>query len=473
MSEDSSSDSVPSRNHPVNCTQSTDSPSKPKLTNDLETWFSILCTMAGTGILGLPFTLHQGGWLVIGLIVIVAGATNYTGKALVKCLHAVRRRQAQDEETPLTVADKPAAHLGYPEIGQAAYGKLGSTIVHIFHKATLLGVTTLFLILTAKFLLEGIGGGGEGLVKSLGGKAHELKWQRIWCGVSGAVVLVPVLAVRNLGEMAPLAAFGMATSIAVVLVVIVLAITVSPITQEMVRKYDLPGFDAAKPVIKTSVINLSDFPTAFATITLSYGGHAVFPTIEAHMAKPQNFGSVLNKSYVLLTVMYLGCAIAGYAAFGDHVYSPVLCNMPREGSLAVLGQVTKLAVAAHVMSAYPVLMNTAVTELESKMGIDGESKTHLALRTAFRAACVAATTTVAMFVPYFADFMSFVGAACLTMVVFILPVVFSWKLRPEEISTTEKVVGVVIILLGLTGGTIGCYQSVDSIVKKLIKGDTQ
>ena len=29
---------------------------------DWKAWFSILCTMAGTGILQLPYTLKQGGW---------------------------------------------------------------------------------------------------------------------------------------------------------------------------------------------------------------------------------------------------------------------------------------------------------------------------------------------------------------------------------------------------------------------------
>ena len=34
--------------------------------------FSILCTMAGTGILQLPLTLKQGGWVCLSLIIVVA-----------------------------------------------------------------------------------------------------------------------------------------------------------------------------------------------------------------------------------------------------------------------------------------------------------------------------------------------------------------------------------------------------------------
>ena len=38
------------------------------------TWFTIICTMAGTGILQLPLTLQQGGWIGLVLIVVVRDA---------------------------------------------------------------------------------------------------------------------------------------------------------------------------------------------------------------------------------------------------------------------------------------------------------------------------------------------------------------------------------------------------------------
>ena len=39
-------------------------------------------------------------------------------------------------------------------------------------------------------------------------------WARRWTLVSAALVLVPVVAIKTLGEIAPLAAFGMLASIA-------------------------------------------------------------------------------------------------------------------------------------------------------------------------------------------------------------------------------------------------------------------
>lgn len=68
------------------------------------TLFQLLCTMAGTGILQLPFTIAQGGWAALLLVVIVGIMTNWTGKLLIQSLYL---NPAGYERIP-----------GYPEIGE-------------------------------------------------------------------------------------------------------------------------------------------------------------------------------------------------------------------------------------------------------------------------------------------------------------------------------------------------------------------
>ena len=74
--------------------------------------------------------------------------------------------------------------------------------------------------------------------------------------------------------------------------------------------------------------------------------------------------------------------------------------------------------------------------------------------------------------------MTLVGALCLTMVVFILPVIFYWILRVRrfragfgpDLPVLEKVWGAFVVAVGAAGGSIGCYQAVQSIVTKLQSG---
>ena len=49
--------------------------------------FHVICVIAGSGILQLPFALSQSGWLGVPLMVMVGVVTEYTGRLLIECLY--------------------------------------------------------------------------------------------------------------------------------------------------------------------------------------------------------------------------------------------------------------------------------------------------------------------------------------------------------------------------------------------------
>jgi amino acid permease len=75
----------------------------------------------------------------------------------------------------------------YSDIGYAAFGASGRLLVDIFCNLMMLGVVSVYLILS-----------GMNLAQILGGS------RRIWIVVCGGVVLVPYLAFRSLKEVAVL-----------------------------------------------------------------------------------------------------------------------------------------------------------------------------------------------------------------------------------------------------------------------------
>lgn len=504
---------------------------------DYKLWFNIMCTMAGTGILQLPYTLKQGGWVSIGLVIIIAAMTNTTGKWLIRCLYTREWKEGANDAIHGALLEPPRRLKNYPAIGAAAYGEKGRVLVQVFHKATLLGVTTIFLILSAKFLMEGIGGGGEGMLPSLGTSADISTWQTRWTLISACLVLIPVVTLRTLNEIAPLAAFGMLASMLCVLEVVVFSVLLYPVTAHTAELNNLPvpeSFSAAgtgNTPVGHENFAATDFPSAFAAITLSFGGHAVFPSIESHARSPGSFVRAFNTAYVTLVVMYILTAGFGYYTFGQITYSPILCNFPRDVHtiMGAITATTKLMIAFHVMSAYPILMNVVVLEIERVCGVgftgsitsstkgsttkstasgdggllmDGiqggggssggygattddfgpsfekddqddnsDSWRPVLLRTAIRVCLVSVTCAIAIAIPYFAEVMSLVGALCLTMIVFVLPVVFAWKLC--VMTFTEKVWGVCILFVGCAGGVIGSIQAVVQIAQKIEEGAAQ
>ena len=321
--------------------------------------------MAGTGILQLPYTLNQGGWATLGVLFLVGAMTRYTGKELIKCLY----EGAAKKDSLLAVEDASEARRprleGYAAIGEAAFGRPGKVLVHIFHKATLVGVCTLFLILAAKFLMEGIGGGGnDGFFPSLGDGSPEsvTKWTRIWTGVSLAVVCIPVVFVKTLKEISLVAGIGATASLLTVLVTLVLSIALYPIS-------------SSSPV---------PFPDAFRNASFAHVNHTaktckfserIFwnrSPLEAmrsfllsrNMRDPRKFGKVFDFAYVALMVMYLVVGCIGYATGKSHL-QPICATFPkyvyRHGHHQHDNQ---LIIAIHVLCAYPVLVRVVVNELK-------------------------------------------------------------------------------------------------------------
>ena len=307
--------------------------------------------MCGTGILQLPFTINQGGWLSLVLVIVVGIMANWTGKLLIQSLYLDPRSHRRIE--------------GFPEIGEKACGRAGYWLVQFFHKATLFGVSTIFLVLTAKFLVEGLGGMGEGLLNTSVNFDDSINWTTMWTLVAAVIVWVPVVIYRTLGENKILSLLGAGATVIAVIVVLIFSIYLNPLTEENANMDD-DSYIFTPPTHK--ILDLKLLPSAFSAIVLSFGGAANFPTIEANMAKPAKFSKVLTKSFIILVLLYLVTAIAGYYTFGDITFSPILCNLPRGNNFkGRIVQCTKLFVAFHVTTAYPILMNVLVTEVEGKI----------------------------------------------------------------------------------------------------------
>jgi vesicular inhibitory amino acid transporter len=88
--------------------------------------FAGMNALCGVGILSTPYALNEGGWAALGILLLFAALSFYTGLLLRYCL---------DSEPGLET---------YPDIGQAAFGTLGRVIISvsrffriiIFHEAT-------------------------------------------------------------------------------------------------------------------------------------------------------------------------------------------------------------------------------------------------------------------------------------------------------------------------------------------------
>lgn len=131
----------------------------------------------------------------------------------------------------------------YQEVATAAFGPIGGWLAFFFTAITLVGVPVLYILLS-----------GSNLHNIAKNTSAELTFP-IWVIICAAIIAVPFLFFRSLGEIAILSCFGMLSTVIVIL--IVLGVSVQQLPEQVDVHHD-------------SVI-WNMFPIALSSIVFSFG----------------------------------------------------------------------------------------------------------------------------------------------------------------------------------------------------------
>jgi amino acid permease len=247
-------------------------------------YFNIVCVVAGTGTLGLPLALKQGGWLGILILFLSWSMSIYTGIILVRCLYA-------NGKARLTT---------YKEVATSAFGWIGGWLTFFFNAWILLGAPILYMVLSGKNLNQ--------LCANTAGEIGDTPWIIISC----VIVAIPFIMVKTMKEVAWMSAFGALATLVVVIIVLVMSIVDKPNQTD----------------IKHDAVVWEMFPIALSTISFSFGGNVVYPHVEASMKNPRDWPKAVGFGLSTCAAMYFITAISGYLIYGTKVASPIYNSIP-------------------------------------------------------------------------------------------------------------------------------------------------
>lgn len=391
--------------------------------------------VAGIGILALPQSIEQTGWSGVFLIIASAFASGYCGWRLGACWTILEERW---EEYRGHVRDP------YPAIAFRAYGKyarIGTSAIQILG---LFGYGSVFLLLAAELVMD--------VTRQFSDHKVHLSfcyWLIIIAVFMGALMLLGTP--KDFG----FAAFGAmgATAIAFVIIVALCCVRIS-------------GGTAAWP--KQPSVHFAGFFRGFGTIMFSYGGAAMFPTIQNDMRERSRFPMAVAYATVALVTLYVLMAIIGFITFGNEVNANILMSIG-DGPISISVQ---LFFIVHLVTAFLIVINPMCQEVESHLGVPAEfTWKRVALRSVIMLALLFTTETV----PHFGKVLPLVGSFMVGLTTFILPVVFYYKLcsdcdakaewKDRKIPVWEKVVILVILIVGLIGTIAGTGASIEDLVK--------
>ncbi|KAK9721720.1 hypothetical protein K7432_003225 [Basidiobolus ranarum] len=390
--------------------------------SDFGAYFNIVCVIAGTGTLQIPFALQQVGWLGIPLIFLGAAVAAYTGILLIKCLYY-----------------KGGDRLdGFPAIGEAAFGKFGRVLVNVFYYAILVGGACVYLVLSGVNI--------DQIAEAHGSKINL----STWIAIASFIIWIPFVSCKSLKEVAILAIFGAVATGIVVIVTVVVGLGDLHNPQNINITHD--------------ALIITNIPLALGSIGFSYGGNVIYPHVEETMRNPRAWPKVLFSAMATCCVMYIVIGVVGYRVYGNLTVSPILLNLPT-------GFATTLAtilITLHVIVAAPIYLTSCALELESILKIDRKyhsAQNEFVLRFLLRTAIMIVLMGIGMTVPFVDDLMTLIGALATCMVLFILPIVFYWKLFGFKLMSKLEIAWCIFIIIF---GIIGCVFGTIAALQKLM-----
>ncbi|KAF9387805.1 hypothetical protein CPB97_002038 [Podila verticillata] len=394
---------------------------RPEQGSNFLAYANVVCVVAGTGTLGLPYALALGGWIGVGILVLSLIMSVYTAILLMKCVYYNGKYRLSS----------------YQEVGRHAYGKPGLIAVWFFHTSIVLGAPIMYLILAGTEMVT--------LVPNTGIST------KAWIWIAAAVVAVPFVSMKTLKEVAVMSVFGALAT--VVLVVVAVRGSIISLGQ------DLPN------VVHNGVI-AANLPTTVASISICFGGNVVYFHVEEAMRHPKSWNRVVAAALGTCAVLYLATAIPGYLAYGSDAKSPILQSLPPD----VFTKVGTVVIIIHVILAAPILLTSFALEFERLTDITIARRGKVmerVWRTVSRLVIVAFCGAIACVVPYFDAFLSLLGALGNCSLIFVMPIIFYFKLIGwRQMKWYELVWCAIIVLIGVISAVIGSIDAVKELSRR-------
>ncbi|KAI1299828.1 hypothetical protein EDD11_006364 [Mortierella claussenii] len=392
---------------------------RPEQGSNFLAYANVVCVVAGTGTLGLPYALKLGGWIGVGILLLSLIMSIYTAILLMKCLYYNGKYRLSS----------------YQEIGRHAFGRAGLIAVWFFHTSIVLGAPVMYLILAGTEM--------KSLVHNdaISGKA--------WIWICAAVVAVPFVAMKTLKEVAVMSVFGALATVVLVVVAV----------RGSIVDMSNPAY---ANVIHDNVV-LANLPTTVASISICFGGNVVYMHVEEAMRYPRSWNRVVAAALATCSILYISTAIPGYLAYGSEAKSPILDNLPQD----ITTKIGTIVIIIHVILASPILLTSFALEFERLVDITVARRGKVmerVYRTLVRLVIVGVCGGIACTVPYFGDFLSLLGALGNCTLIFVLPILCYFKLIGwRQMKWYELVWCAIIVIIGVISAIIGSIDAIKAL----------
>lgn len=393
------------------------------LASSFETFWNISNTIQGLPILVIPYAVRNGGYLAILTLLLVAAASNYTGKTIVRCLYEKdsktgRQRRVRDS---------------YADVGNAFLPKIGGHLVLCTQFLELLFVASVYPLLVGRLLAKSF--------------PHVAAPCWLWTLIGG-VLFVPNIFLKNLSQVAW-------TSILTVLSAKVIFITVFAYSLSQFHKWELSSLEH---------FDASTYPSALGILVASYLSQPFVPLIEGSMRHKDKFNFVMNFSYGIMTLLNVLIGVVAYISFQPNTAEVITNNLP-EGSFrrAVNVMAAVLSFTSYTLpmfTIFDIIEKSNLPCLPQEFGKSIMKPSVILLRLSL----IATSVVFAASFPAYTYLLAFVGSIAGISLEFIFPALFHLKIYSQDMTWCNTVLDGVVFIVGISVSVTGAFFSGRSMI---------
>ena len=393
---------------------------------EIETYFSIINGIMGTGILAMGFVFRCAGFWALFIVPVVAMAGNYTGKILVEMLYETDK-----------YGKRYRSREGYLDLGELLIPRFGKYLVDVVNTIENFAHSVLVLLLAGGVMHE--------IVPMLG--------DHLWT----VLCVIPVLPIVFLERIHSLSKIAIVTVTVATVLVLISCIHSILQTQHWIKSFK-----------SDSKFDLKAISLGIGITIVTYACQPYLPFIEKSMNNRENFGRVMNISYILVTILKLVSGLLAYIAYVNLTPPIMTSELPR-GPLRTLCSLL-LVIVALTFFIFPMFtVFTIFDENWPKMkATEGQSsfKRHV-----IRSLVLILAVAVAVVIPHFGLGVALVGNLTANMLMFILPCSCHIKLNYPSMTYKALFLDVLLLLTSTVFGSIGIVFSMVELVASFMKHD--
>uniref|UniRef100_A0AAF5DPH9 Aa_trans domain-containing protein n=1 Tax=Strongyloides stercoralis TaxID=6248 RepID=A0AAF5DPH9_STRER len=342
----------------------------------------IVADLAGGGIVAMPLAMVKSG-LVAGLIIMTILFLTFSYTAHMLGHNWIRMCQNWPEYNKH--CRKP-----YPEMALRSMGEKSRTFTSFVVNAMLFGISIVYLLLASKII-------------------SDIVFSLIGINVGSCVMLLIVASI-----MLPVTFLKSPQDFwwAIVVAMFTTLFAVILIFSGIISDYKYCTSKANYPQF-----NIKNLFLSLGTFMFSFGGHAVFPTIQHDMKKPNKFTRSSIVAFILVLIMYVPVTVLGYIVYGDSVQDSIISSL----QIPVLQNIANAFIAVHCILTLTIVINPLNQEVEHFLNIPHHfGWQRISVRTFVMGIIVFTAETV----PNFGPILNLIGGTCVTLTSALMPSFF-------------------------------------------------